>query len=171
LPRPSLIWSPVAPEKLAAALAAFGYSPFAHLQTGGKPMNPAMAVVGALAHADLDVRLVESLPWVLSQFEDLDSSWLVAQCRLLNLQNRLGYLVTLAGREQGHLQAMLAELERSRLAAESTLCRDFMPPAERAWVSEASPTRGRALGSVDNAHARPVAVCGIAFRPNRGSPS
>jgi hypothetical protein len=38
-------------------------------------MNPALVVAGALTHDDLDVRLVESLPWVLSAFPALDWEW------------------------------------------------------------------------------------------------
>ncbi|MFN7919488.1 MAG: hypothetical protein U0Q16_05290 [Bryobacteraceae bacterium] len=100
-------------------------------------MNPAMVVAGSLAHGDLDVRLIESLPWVLLEFADLDACWLAAQCRLLNLQNRLGFLVTLACEAKGerdHLRNMLVELEQSRLAVEGTLCRDSMPDAERVWI-------------------------------------
>ena len=105
-------------------------------------MNPALVIVGALAHADLDVRLVEALPWVLSEFPDLDTRWLVAACRLLNLQNRLGYLVTLAARPEvdvPHLSRLRLELENSRLAGEGTLCRDSMPSAEREWVRSHRP--------------------------------
>jgi len=94
-------------------------------------------VVGRLAHADLDVRLVEAFPWVLAKFGDLDVEWLAAQWRLLNLQNRLGYLATLADEGEArtpHWARMLTELEASRLAGEDTLCRDSMAKAERDWV-------------------------------------
>lgn len=104
-------------------------------------MNPALAVVGALAHADLDVRLVEALPWVLSEFPHLDAGWLAAQSRLLNLQNRLGYIVALAdgGARTPRLTQLLSGLEPSRLAGEDTLCRDSMPKAEREWVRKNRP--------------------------------
>ena len=102
-------------------------------------MNPAFLVAAALAHADLDPRLVEALPWVLSTFHDLDWDWLSAQCRLGNQQNRLGYLVTLAMKltkpgADADLANALSELERSRLAMEDTLCRESMPAAERTWA-------------------------------------
>jgi hypothetical protein len=75
LPLPGLTaqWANVAPDRLASALAVLGYPPFAHLKKNAKPMNPAALLVGALAHSDLDVRIVEALPWVLSKFEDLDT--------------------------------------------------------------------------------------------------
>ncbi len=38
-----------------------------------------------------------------------------------------------------HLIAMLEALESSRLAGEGTLCRDSMPPAERAWARKHRP--------------------------------
>lgn len=104
-------------------------------------MNPALVVVGVLAHSDLDVRLVEAVPWVLSEFLDLDGVWLAAQSRLLNLQNRLGYVVTLAdgGARTPQLTQLLSDLESSRLAGEGTLCRDAMPTAEREWVRKNRP--------------------------------
>jgi len=55
------------------------------------PSRSGRVVAAALAHSDLDVRIVEALPWVLAVFRDLDWGWLIAQCRLVNLQNRLGY--------------------------------------------------------------------------------
>lgn len=137
LPELSAEWRPVSPDRLTAALAALGYPPLGHLRKTARLMNPALVMVGALAHADLDVRLVEPLPWVLSEFADFDAGWLISQCRLLHLQNRLGYLVTLAGQAEEnapHLSKLLSELEHSRLAAEGTLCRDSMPQAERNWV-------------------------------------
>lgn len=127
----------VAADRLTSALAALGYPPFVHFRKFAEPMNPALVLVGGLVHSDLDVRIVESLPWVLMEFVDLDMFWLAAQCRLQNLQNRLGYLVSLlrpSRENMPHLSALLFELERSRLAGEGTLCRDSMPPAERAWV-------------------------------------
>ncbi len=141
LPELAATWRPVSPDRLAQALAALGYRPFEHLRRSAKTMNPALAVVGALAHADLDVRLVEALPWVLSEFPHLDAGWLAAQSRLLNLQNRLGYIVALAdgGARTPRLTQLLSGLEPSRLAGEDTLCRDSMPKAEREWVRKNRP--------------------------------
>lgn len=143
LPLPELRahWSPVVPARLASALAGLGYPPFAHLRKRDHDLNPAVVVVGALAHSDLEVRIVEALPWVLVTFDDLDAEWLVAQCRVLNLQNRLGYLVALALQVKGtgevtHLELALEELKKSKLVHESTLCRESMAQAERAWVRQ-----------------------------------
>jgi transcriptional regulator with XRE-family HTH domain len=139
LPPLALRLSPVEADELAAALAWLGYPGFVHLARTRTALNPAELVARALAHADLDPRLVEALPWVLATFRDLDWPWLVAQCRLLNLQNRLGFLVALAsGLEkpdaEEQLGKALASLESSRLSAEGTLCRESMSQAERNWV-------------------------------------
>lgn len=133
--------SVVAPDELAAALARLGYPGFTHMAKARTAVNPAELVVRALAHADLDPRIIEGLPWALSAFHDLDWSWLVAQSRLLNLQNRLGFLVTLAGQlakpgTEDQLRTAVVSLESSRLAVEGTLCRESMSQAERAWVRE-----------------------------------
>lgn len=142
LPELSATWQSVSPDRLTSALAALGYPPFAHWRKSAQVMNPALAVVSSLAHADLDVRLVEALPWVLSEFMDIDAGWLAAQSRLLNVQNRLGYLVTLAdavGALTPHLAQLLSGLKASKLAGEGTLCRDSMPRAEREWIRKHRP--------------------------------
>ena len=141
LPLPPLAvqLSPVAPDELDAALAGLGYPGFAHRMKARAAVNPAELVARALAHANLDPRLVEALPWLLATYPDLDWSWLMARCRLLNLQNRLGFLVELANQlakpgSEKHLRNALRSLESSRLAAEDTLCRESMSHAERDWV-------------------------------------
>jgi hypothetical protein len=136
---------PAAPKELASALGRLGYSGFAHLAKHAKTVNPALLVAMASAYPDLDVRLVEALPWVLATFHDLDWIWLVAQCRLLNAQNRLGYLVSLARQfadpgTSRQRDEILVELERSRLAVEGTLCRESMPEAERKWIRQHRPS-------------------------------
>ena len=98
LPLPGLSASltPVPPAALASALSQLGYPGFAHLRANESPLNPAELVARALASSNLEPRLLEGLPWVLATFPDLDWRWLTAQSRLLDLQNRLGFLVSLA---------------------------------------------------------------------------
>ncbi|MEZ5402109.1 MAG: helix-turn-helix transcriptional regulator [Bryobacteraceae bacterium] len=146
LPLPALDarLTPLDPRELTAQLSFLAYPGFAYWKRAAKPMNPALVVATALANEDLDVRLVEALPWVLAGFPDLDREWLTAQCRLLNLQNRLGYVVCLAltlakPDAEAALADTLTGLERSRLAAEGTLCRESMSSAERDWVREHRP--------------------------------
>ncbi|MBK7928812.1 MAG: helix-turn-helix transcriptional regulator [Bryobacterales bacterium] len=133
LPLPPLCAEAVAlpPERIQRFLGGLGYPGFARARGRGASVNPAELVARTLAHDDLDVRLVEGIPWVLARFPELDWGWLTTQCRAWNVQNRLGFLAALAG-----VGEPLAELEASRLAQESTLCRDSMPEAERRWVRQ-----------------------------------
>jgi transcriptional regulator with XRE-family HTH domain len=145
LPPLSSAVTPADTDDLAGALGALGYPGFAHLARPKALVNPSELVVKALVHEDLDVRLVEALPWLLAAFPDLDWEWLVGQCRVLNLQNRLGYLVELAAAlsprvaEAPPLRRALQELNRSRLAHEGTLCRESMREAEKRWVRKHRP--------------------------------
>lgn len=134
---------PIPPDELAASLAWLGYSGFAPVRKV-RLVNPAELAARALVHEDLEPRLVEALPWLLAAFPDLDWSWLIAQCRAVNRQNHLGFLVTLAReleKQDPHegLRTALAHIEESRLAAESTLCRASMPEAERKWIRKHRP--------------------------------
>jgi hypothetical protein len=97
-----------------------------------------------VVNQDLDTRLVEALPWVLSTYTGLNWEWLRDGAKLNNAQNRLGYVVHLA-KQAAHallrhesavavLSRWEGELEEARLAREGTLCRDSMPEAERAWL-------------------------------------
>jgi transcriptional regulator with XRE-family HTH domain len=138
----------VSPDDLQRKLAALGYPGFEHVRSEAVS-NPAVVVLHAVVKRDLDSRLVEALPWVLSTYTDLDWEWLRDQAKRWNAQNRLGYLVHLAyqtsrslpERESvvGVLSQWTEELEEARLAREGTLCRDSMPERERAWLRETRP--------------------------------
>ena len=138
LPELSVRLGPLEPAIVAAQLSRLGYPGFAHMTKARTAMSPAELVVRSLLHTDLDARLVEALPWLIAQFSDLNWGWLTAQCRLRDLQNRLGFVVTLANQlpqsRQNPLTTVLAGLEQSRLEAEGTLCRDSMSDAERRWL-------------------------------------
>jgi hypothetical protein len=92
------------------------------------------------------------MPWVLERYPELDWKGLVAHAKLRNAQNRLGFFVTVArelaeGRSNAEASAKLkeveGELERSRLAAETTLGRDSMPEAEKRWLRENRPPQAK----------------------------
>lgn len=131
------------PKDLEEKLGSLGYPGFAHVRSKGKS-NPAEVVLDAVTQGDLDVRLVEALPWVLSTYTDLPWEWLRDRAKLRNAQNRLGYLVHLAEKvvaTMPHRRDAVSvlskwekELEEARLAREGTLCRDSMPERERAWL-------------------------------------
>jgi transcriptional regulator with XRE-family HTH domain len=139
--------SAISPDNLQQTLASLGYPGFEHVRTKVQ-RNPAEVVLSAVLQRDLDTRLVEALPWVLSTYADLDWGWLRDHTKLQNAQNRLGYLIHLAlvlekekageERESRNAVQILSEwqneLEEARLAHEGTLCRDSMPERERDWL-------------------------------------
>lgn len=150
LPRLESLPATVFPEDLApldsvdldfaADLAALGYPMFQRLDTAPhQPKNPAAVIVSILKPRQVAPSVMAAIPWVLLRFPDINTDWLVAEARLNNLQNRLGFLVDLAcdvaesrmasGRfSQAHLvtlEAMRGQLEDSRLAKEDTLAREL----------------------------------------------
>ena len=138
------------PDRLARRLAGLGYPGFAHLR--GEKANPAAVLLEALRQPDLEVRLAEALPWVVLAYPELDWDWLVPKAKLLNLQNRLGFVVAMARaaaarRSNETARAALAaveqQLEHARLAREDTLCRESMLAAERRWLVTARPELAR----------------------------
>jgi transcriptional regulator with XRE-family HTH domain len=132
-------------QTLAEELAALGYPGFSYMRSRRR-RNPAQVLLAALCQRNLESRLAEALPWVLLHYPELDSQWVIAQARIHNLQNRVGFIVTLAlqvgqrnRRGKSRLQALAelqAALEESRLAREDTLCQEGMSEAERSWLRE-----------------------------------
>ena len=131
------------PDELQRKLASLGYPGFEHVRSKAVS-NPAEVMLSAVVKPDLDTRLTEALPWVLSTYTDLNWEWLRDRAKLNNAQNRLGYLVHLAEQTaralpEGQsavrvLSRWENELEEARLAREGTLCRDSMPESERTWL-------------------------------------
>lgn len=119
-------------QALAETLAALGYPGFAYLRPHRWKKNPAEVLLTALLQQDLEARVVEALPWLLLQYWNMDLDWLVEQAKRFDLQNRLGFVATLArevaARLQPHhsprnarLRQLEAALEKSKLAREDTL--------------------------------------------------
>jgi hypothetical protein len=91
-------------------------------------------LVSALLSNNLEARVIEALPWLVLQYPGLDWEWAIAQVKLRDLQNRLGFVVGLAhelaatrehaGQTGAVLSRVAARLERARLAREDTLCQD-----------------------------------------------
>lgn len=133
----------VSPDDLQRQFASLGYPGFEHVRFRAVS-NPAEVVLSAVLKRDLDTRLVEALPWVLSTYTDLNWEWLRDRAKLHNAQNRLGYVVHLAQQtarswpeHQSAVEVLSRwenELEEARLAREGTLCRDSMPERERNWL-------------------------------------
>ncbi len=134
--------TPVGSEKLGLQLAALGYPGFAHVRAKAR-RNPAEVLLTALNAANLETRVTEGLPWLALAYADMDWDWAVQNAKLLDRQNRLGFVVTLASQlasksndphRSGRLGEYAAVLERSRLVKEDTLCHDSLTEAERKWL-------------------------------------
>ena len=157
---------PADTERPAARLAALGYPGYAHVAPS-PALNPAVVLLDALSEDNLDARITRALPWVLLRYSDLNWSWLLAHVKLRNLQNRLGFLVALA-RElaedkendsdtASRLREVETDLDRARLAAETTLSRESMPPAEREWLRSNRPALARHWNVVTSLAAQELA--------------
>ncbi|HEY8226746.1 MAG TPA: helix-turn-helix transcriptional regulator [Pyrinomonadaceae bacterium] len=127
---------------LASALAGLGYPGLSYLKARRK-RNPAEVMLSALKFENLDTRLAEALPWVLLKHPDLNWEWLVRAAKVNDLQNKLGFVTSVARRLAEKLGkhetvSLLGEqestLERSRLAREDTLCHDSLTQSERRWL-------------------------------------
>lgn len=127
---------PVNPDFFARELASLGYPGFAHLQPVRK-VNPAEFLLTALAQNNLEARVAEGLPWLVAHYPEMDFDWLVPRTRMKNLQNRLGFTVTLARLVSGKdaLQEPERELADSKLQREDSFCRELNEP-ERRWLRE-----------------------------------
>jgi transcriptional regulator with XRE-family HTH domain len=129
---------------LGESLAKLGYPGFAYLRSHVAKKNPGEVLLTALAQKSLEARLAEALPWLPLQYWQMDSSWLVEQARKLNLQNRLGFVVSLARQvaernpQDDHRTHALRELEQrldeSRLANEDAFYRPPRTDGEREWL-------------------------------------
>jgi transcriptional regulator with XRE-family HTH domain len=138
-------------ERVRRELAALGYPGFAH-QRGGVRRNPAGVLLHALNEDELESRTSEGLPWLALKYPEMDWDWLVDGVKLRDRQNRLGFVVTLAGqlaarlsdvRRERKLSEYAAVLDRSRLVREDTLCHESLTGAERKWLRENRPAEAR----------------------------
>ena len=137
---------------LESLLGSLGYPGFAYLGQAKTVENPAAVVLAALRAPVVPVRVTEALPWVFVKYPHLDWDWLVDQVRLLNRQNRLGFLLTTAkefaaGKGDETTRAVLERVEqrledarlvkedafRSLTAVERDYLRVSRPPAAAHW--------------------------------------
>lgn len=137
---------------VATDLAALGYPGFAYLRPRHwDPKNPAEVLLGVLAQSELDARLVEALPWLVFRYAPFDDEWLVREAKVRDLQNRLGFVVTLARgvAQRAHdaekvavLENLEERLQRSKLAREDTFFKT-LPDVRRKWFAENRPQEAR----------------------------
>lgn len=132
-------------EELAADLAALGYEGFAHLRSRTRQKNPAVVLLTALAQPELEPRLFEALPWLMVQYPEMPFDWLVRQAKLSDLQNRLGFVTSLAREvvrrltpnDKDRVEALRKlelTLEGSKLARVEPLQKASVGPRERQWL-------------------------------------
>ena len=143
---------PLPNQQAARALGRLGYPGYAYLRRGAR-VNPMDVLLGALLADDVDARVVEGLPWLLLRYPDVDWERLVAYAKQHDAQNRLGFLVALAGRladMRGEaalaelLQRREQELQRSLLQHDDAFSRKALTQAERRWlVTNRSPEARR----------------------------
>jgi transcriptional regulator with XRE-family HTH domain len=140
---PAGVWDS---SRLAAAVASLGYPGYRQLR-GTRPTNPATVLLAAVSASNVEVRVLEALPWLAMEYSDLDWPWLIREAKIRDLQNRLGFVATLARQVAernahatlGRLQEIEATLDRSRLVQEDTLCQASLSEAERRWLRQNRP--------------------------------
>ena len=131
-------------DDVARALGTLGYTGFAHLPRTRR-LNPAELLMRALSAKNVEARLVEALAWLLVNYPNMDWPWLLRTAKQNDLQNRLGFLVSVArevadGQRQADVARILAHwesvLENSRLQKEDAFAQDTLTRAERAWLRD-----------------------------------
>jgi transcriptional regulator with XRE-family HTH domain len=134
---------PVDDQLLTEMLARLEYPGFVYLATRTHKKNPSEFLLTALSQQSLDARVAAGLPWVALKFAKLDP-WLVENARKFNLQNRLGFVVTLAKRvAEGRDHSRVSELsqleqtlDESRLVKEDFLPRPPRTETEKEWLRD-----------------------------------
>ena len=144
LPAPSSFDVPATEHWVEQALARLEYPGFAYRRKPGAKRNPTELLLRALAYDNLGPRLTEALPWLLLRFEKFDFETLAGLAKLRDLQNRLGFTVSLALQVAEHdprwtsrvqeLRRLEKFLEPSRLAREDTYGRVETSDRMREWL-------------------------------------
>lgn len=129
-PAAAVAMASVDADALIQSLAALGYPEFK--QSGKKySADPSSLLLTALRQPVLARNVAEALPWVALSYE-VEISDILIRARIHDLQNRLGYVLTLArkvaerqkdfiGRRKA-LSEMRMNLLPARLAREDSLC-------------------------------------------------
>jgi len=146
LPMPDVadVGGRVTDQWVAQGLSRLGYPGLAYQRKPGAKNNPAELLLRALALDDLEPRLAEALPWLLLRFDGLDAEALATWAKTKDLQNRLGFTVSLARQVAGHnpsyrnrldqLRQFEELLEPSRLAREDTYGRREASKRMHKWL-------------------------------------
>jgi transcriptional regulator with XRE-family HTH domain len=139
-------------DRLVGAFASLGYPGFTYVRSRSPKKNPAALLLTTLAQNHFDARILEGLPWLLLQYWNVNQEWLVEHARKFDLQNRLGFLVSLARRlsetdprnpeRTRALRALESTLDRSRLVREDSLG-PAQTNAEKLWLKENRPAEAK----------------------------
>jgi transcriptional regulator with XRE-family HTH domain len=139
-------------QRLGEYLSRLDYPGFAYVRSHLKKKNPGEVLLAALGQGKLEARVAEALPWLLLRYWRMDFDWLAEEAKRSDLQNRLGFVVSLARR----LSERTAEIQRTDtlLNLETTLgrirlaCEDYFPrpprdDIEREWLMQNRPEEAR----------------------------
>lgn len=143
----------ISDKELVADLADLGYPGFSHLmRSRRRKKNPADILLSALKAPKREPRIVEALPWLLLRFPDMGKDRFFKLAKMHDLQNRSGYIASLARRlaendGDSYASEKLREIEDhlrpSLLAREDTLCNETMTLTERKWLEQNRPDEAR----------------------------
>lgn len=131
-------------DKLAADLSAIGYPGFSHVKPSGLK-NPAEVLVEILVSRNLDARIVEALPWLVLTFSDLKWTKIINAAKVNDFQNRLGFVISLAGKiaelkgaqkRAVQLKKQESALKDSRLLKEDVLGGNTIIETEKRWIRQ-----------------------------------
>jgi DNA-binding XRE family transcriptional regulator len=144
-------WAGMGDLKFAQQLGRLGYPGFAYMRARAT-WNPAELLVAALTKDKLESRTAEALPWLALAYSNMDWDWVVRQTKLRDVQNRLGFVLTLARSlsermndtaAANRLREVEKRLHASVLVRELTFCNEHMPTAERQWLKQNSTREAR----------------------------
>jgi transcriptional regulator with XRE-family HTH domain len=129
-------------RQMTELLARLGYPGFSYLRARVQKRHPFEVLLTGLAQESLEARVAEALPWVVLKYGQSDP-WLVGNARKFNLQNRLGFVVSLARRvaevrsdrpRSAELTELESLLDESRLVKEDAFYRPPRTDSEREWL-------------------------------------
>ena len=124
------------------SFSTLDYPGFRYLRSHTPKKHPNEFLLTALGQKSLDARVAEALPWVAANSAELNS-WLLENARKFNLQNRLGFVVSLARHAADRLNASSKTdelkqfeglLDDSRLAKEDYFFRPPRTERETQWL-------------------------------------
>jgi transcriptional regulator with XRE-family HTH domain len=134
---------PLDHDELGSDLANLGHPGFQYMRRLRQATrNPAGVLLSALRETELEPRLAEALPWVVASYPALEWDWLIPLVKTFDLQNKLGFVVTLARQlaERNRspsveaLRGIEAVLEQSRLMREDTFGQPAISEADKGWL-------------------------------------